>query len=219
MMRGYLQIDEAANAVRLGERGTMLFPDNATILNELAVAYQRAGRLDDSVAAITQALEIDPNLPRARTRTATYLLEAGRPDEAVDWIQQAHQAQEVPADDLATTLFFHGYQEGVQAGNPAMGIRMFNAAKGLPGVSPVVMSQLNLFHALALFQPPNEYLRENQTVEACDQHQGALDQAAELFPEGRLYGEQNGMNVQQLIDATAGFQEMCAVLRERARPG
>ena len=113
--------------------------------------------LDESVAAITRALEIQPDLPRARVRTATYLLEAGRPDDAVQWIQQAAQAQEVPADELATTLFFHGYTEGVERGNSAMGIRLFTAAKGLSDVSPAVLSQLNLFHALALFTPPNEF--------------------------------------------------------------
>ncbi len=219
MMRGYLQLDDATEAAGLGERGLILFPDNAAILNELSVSYQRAGMLDESVAAITRALEIQPDLPRARVRTATYLLEAGRPDDAVQWIQQAAQAQEVPADELATTLFFHGYTEGVERGNSAMGIRLFTAAKGLSDVSPAVLSQLNLFHALALFTPPNEFLRENQTVEACDEHQAALDEAAELFPQGQLYGDQQGMDVEQLILATAAFQEMCAVIREQAQRG
>ena len=219
MMRGYLQLDDATEAAGLGERGLILFPDNAAILNELSVSYQRAGMLDESVAAITRALEIQPDLPRARVRTATYLLEAGRPDDAVQWIQQAAQAQEVPADELATTLFFHGYTEGVERGNSAMGIRLFTAAKGLSDVSPAVLSQLNLFHALALFTPPNEFLRENQTVRACDEHQAALDEAAELFPQGQLYGDQQGMDVEQLILATAAFQEMCAVIREQAQRG
>ncbi len=216
-MRAFMQLDEPEEAISLGERGTTWFPENAEILSQLATAHNRAGNVDQAVESLAAALEINPNLPNARGRMASYYLEVDRIDEAVETIHAAEAAGEQSPDALGGILLSHGFSQGVQAGDYEMGIRLFEAVKAMD-VSDEFRSQTNFFHGYALYEQ-GRALQEPQTVESAQRTLPMFQEALVHLRDGELYAQQNpGSNLNQIIEATNQFIEIQdAIIRRGSR--
>ncbi len=87
--RRYHQADEALHngriddAVEMLERLRKADPYNALIHGELGLAYHKADRLADALAATRLALGLDPSLEEARFNLGALLSRAGRVDDAL----------------------------------------------------------------------------------------------------------------------------------------
>jgi Tfp pilus assembly protein PilF len=55
----------------------------------LGWAYRHQGRLDDAIAECRTAIAIDPDYGNPYNDIGAYLIELGRPDEAIPWLEQA----------------------------------------------------------------------------------------------------------------------------------
>jgi len=87
---GYLELgaalvwaEQAEEGIRLIERGMRLDPHNpALYLQRLGWAYRVAGRCEDSIATLKQALSLTPAFIPGRVNLAVCYVELGREEEA-----------------------------------------------------------------------------------------------------------------------------------------
>src|SRR5262245_30821796 len=58
----------------------------------LGWAYSFQGRLEDAIAECRRAIEVDPDFGNPYNDIGAYLIEMGRGDEAIPWLEQAVRA-------------------------------------------------------------------------------------------------------------------------------
>jgi len=78
-------------AVRLFTRSLELKP-TAEAYTFRGWAYSFAGRLDDAIEECRKAIATDPGFGNPYNDIGCYLMEQGRPDDAVPWFEQAKSA-------------------------------------------------------------------------------------------------------------------------------
>lgn len=158
------QFDEAIEIAELalethGEDG-QLWSIYADILN-------KTGRVDDALGALESLSAVDPEYANVRVRQGDWLLDVGREDEAVPYLQQAVENGEQTADQVAMILFGAGYQQGVAVaqrlddeGGSAQeigdrwdyAVRLFTLARGFEDqLSENVSGQIDFWYAWAYY--------------------------------------------------------------------
>ena len=117
-IQGHLAAGAWQQAVRLAEQALQRYPDFVAIRNNLSLAYQNLGNLDQAIAQAYQVLEHDPQNVHAIGNLTRYLVLAGRSGEAGEW---AARLKAVPTTSVdiavkqAESLSFLGDDEGVLA--------------------------------------------------------------------------------------------------------
>ena len=61
----------------------------AEAYTHLAWAYRFLGRIEDAIAACKKAIDVDPAYGCPYNDIGGYLIELGRPDEAIPWLERA----------------------------------------------------------------------------------------------------------------------------------
>jgi tetratricopeptide (TPR) repeat protein len=217
-MRAYIQLGEPEEALRLGERGVEIFPENAQIWSQLADARNRAGNVDGAIAALERVKELNPEFPNLRARIGRFYLEDDRVDEAIEAIREAEAAGEQSPDALAGILLRAGFAEGIQAGDFEKGLTLISAAQEL-NVSSEFYSQLAFFRAFGLMRRA-ERLQEPNTLESAERTLPMFQEAQRHLEEGRQYGEATpGANYEQIAEAIQRYIEIqeAIIARERRR--
>jgi Tfp pilus assembly protein PilF len=82
------ELDQAATLYRAS---IGLFP-TAEAHTFLAWTYSFQGRLDDAIRECRKAIEVDPEFGNAYNDLGAYLIEQGKPGEAVPWLERALRA-------------------------------------------------------------------------------------------------------------------------------
>jgi tetratricopeptide (TPR) repeat protein len=82
------ELDEAA---ALYQASIGLFP-TAEAHTFLAWTYSFQGRLDDAIRECKKAIEVDPEFGNAYNDVGAYLIEQGKHDEAIPWLERALRA-------------------------------------------------------------------------------------------------------------------------------
>jgi hypothetical protein len=89
-------------------------PRNARLLGGLADGLARIGRTEDALAAVTEAIRLDPRDPVTRAANGALLMQLARPEEAVSQLEMA-----LPwLKGLAMTA-----HDADRRGQPRMGVR------------------------------------------------------------------------------------------------
>jgi tetratricopeptide (TPR) repeat protein len=63
-------------------------PNDHRVLQNMAIAYSRTGRLDDAIRCYRRALEVEPSLSGAHYGLAFLLLKRGDPDGAAEHLER-----------------------------------------------------------------------------------------------------------------------------------
>ena len=82
-------VDRKADAVDVGRKAVAAKPGDANIWMAYASALQANGQLDEALAALDSATAKDPKTPHLTSRRATWTLEAGHLDAAVEAFKTA----------------------------------------------------------------------------------------------------------------------------------
>ena len=82
---------ELEQAVDLYKKSLACFP-TAEAHTFLGWTYSFMGRLDDAIAECHKAIETDPSFGNPYNDIGAYLIEMGREDEAVEWLERAKRA-------------------------------------------------------------------------------------------------------------------------------
>ncbi len=207
IMRAYRQLGELDNAIRMGERASEIFTEDAQLLSELANAHNAAGNVDGAIRALDRAVEIDPDLPQARSRQGFFLLQAGREDEAIRALKAAEERGEQPADQLALPIFARAFQNYIQESQDLeRGIAMIREAKTFD-VTPETASQFDYFLGFAIYQRAVR-IQAPENLESARASKPVFEEARRYVQAGQPYAERAGQNYRQILEAIATYIEI-----------
>jgi tetratricopeptide (TPR) repeat protein len=82
-MQGHLEL-----AVELYKKSIQILP-TAEAHTFLGWTYRFQGNLDDAIAECKKAIAVDPGFGNPYNDIGAYLIEQGKPEEAISWLEQA----------------------------------------------------------------------------------------------------------------------------------
>jgi tetratricopeptide (TPR) repeat protein len=211
-----VQLGDVPAAIELSERVLETHPTEATIWTLYSDALQRAGRLDDAVAALGRLLEIQPDHPTAGLRRGSILITAERTEEAVTVLTPVAQRDAQQAEQAARLFFNEGYTNGHQKQNYAYSIRNMTAGKQLPNVTEMMRNQLNFWHGYSLLQAAMAE-QEPQTLASAQATLPRFREALQLFNQSGAYPASVSVNVAQLLEQTNTYVEIQDAIIRRGR--
>ena len=84
------RLGDFAGAVELYDRARAADPQSAVVWNDLGLCYARRGEHDQAIAAFERAVSLEPANPRYRNNLAGALVQADRPDRAVEELRAVY---------------------------------------------------------------------------------------------------------------------------------
>ncbi len=87
---------EFADAIMLYKRSIAIFP-TAEAHTFLGWTYSMMNRYEEAIEACEEAIAVDPTLGNPYNDIGAYLIEMGRYEEAIPWLQKAMQAERYEA--------------------------------------------------------------------------------------------------------------------------
>lgn len=214
--RAYIQLDELDSANDVTQRALQAHPQNAELWLLHADGLQRAGNLDDAIAALDRVQEINPNHPNAALRQGSWLLQAGRMDDAVTVLTRASAGNPERAEQAARLVFAEAYQNGSAKDNFVYGAAGMAAAKRIPGISAEMTAQLNFWHGYSIYQKAVKD-QEPQTLQTAQATLPRFNEAVGLLRQSGNYPSTVNVNLQQLLDNAATFIEIQEAIIKRGR--
>jgi Tfp pilus assembly protein PilF len=74
-------------------RGSLALHPTAEAHTFLGWTYHFQGKIDDAIAECKRAIEVDPDFGNPYNDIGAYLIDLGRHDEAIPWLEQAMKAK------------------------------------------------------------------------------------------------------------------------------
>lgn len=110
------QEDDAAARVLL--QGLSIMPEIGSLHHAYGLLLVRGGKLDQALAELARAVELEPGNVRFRYVYAIGLSSTGRLDDAIRELQMAHDIRPVDRQVLVALINFHRDQGDVKAARP-----------------------------------------------------------------------------------------------------
>lgn len=212
------QIDEA---VAMAEQVLETHDGEAQFWSIYADLLKKAERVDEAIVALDETSTRDPSYANIKIRQGQWLVEIGREEESLPYLQESVEKGEKTADEVARVLFAAGVNKGINA-NPAdlgYGLRLILMAKTFESeLSEGQAGQIDFWHGYALYQQAVE-LEKPETLETAQLTLPRFQQAARLFalPRVSAYASSASLegNLQQLRDATQQYIEIQEAIIQR----
>jgi len=211
-----LQLGNVDEAISFGERAIASHPEDGSLRDYYARALYEAGQVTEAVAALASIEEIDPDWPNLHLRMASWLIEAGRVDEAIPLLQTAVAKGSAP-DQAANMIFTHTYTTHFQPEqkNYARFIELLQVAKGFE-VSNESREQYDFWHGLSVFTLAID-AQLPETPASANRTQPLFRQALGLFQDGKGYADRTAsIEYQVYIDNTNLYLEIQDAIIRRA---
>ncbi|CAN5714272.1 hypothetical protein BH23GEM10_BH23GEM10_05480 [soil metagenome] len=211
LMLAHRNIGNMDRALAIGQRATA-DGDNAQALSIYADVLKDAGRIDEAIAALDRAVQIDPEMQNLGARKGLMLLDANRLNEAVAAFKQANGAGLLSPDlreNVAQRLAVNGFNlTQQQRYNDAM--PYFRASREL-GTSERSVGMVNFFHGYTLVMQADGILRTATTAGPARTARPLLDEARRLLQNANGYTEQRA-KTQELLGNVAQYIEVADAL-------
>ena len=219
MVAGYAQLGQLDEAISMAQQGIETHGEDALLWSIYGDVLKKAERVEEAVAALDEAEVRDPDLPNVKARQGSWMLELGREEEAVAYLQEAVEKGEQTADAMANLIFATAHRKGVSTEDWTFALRLIGLAKMFEDeVSERTLGQLDFWHAYSLYQQSIEQERA-QTVETAQLTLPKFQQAARLFALPRVaeYASANNIGLQQFRDNTQQYIEIEEAIIQRGR--
>ena len=215
VVAAHIQLGENQQAIDFAQRALDAHPESARLWSIYADALNRNDQVDQAIAALDSVQQIDPDYANVAVRQGSWLLQAGRVEDALPKLQTAVERGEQSADVVARLVLSDAHSNGVQQENYGYAIEGIEVAKAFD-VSAGVQAQLNFWHAYSLYQQAVQQ-QEPQTVESAEATLPKFQQALELFRASEDYAsQQSSINLQKFLDAAQTYIEIQEAIIERA---
>lgn len=195
----YLKLDDLVAARQFAERAKTQLPQDATLSSLMADICARSEDFQCAVAAMDEALRIDPNLSRGLTKRAFFKLSAGDETGAIADMRAAIQGGEDP-DVIAQQLLSRGYNDYFRAGQYERAATMFETASEFAQQQATV-EQLAFFTAFSHYQIGVNIDAANG-AEACAPARRALNRFERVLPALSRAGNFQAENQRQVREST-----------------
>ncbi|GMV08203.1 MAG: hypothetical protein AMXMBFR53_44780 [Gemmatimonadota bacterium] len=212
----HIQLDEMEQAITMAQRALETHPQEDALWSTYADALQRAGRLDDAIAALDRVKEINPSYPNVSLRQGNWLIQAGRIQDAVSVLKASAAEDPDRADQAARLIFADGYSKGIQKNDYGYAVRVFGVAKDLPNLKPEMVNQLNFWHGYALFQGAVKE-QEAQTLQTAQSTLSKFQEALRLFGQVGNYPRTVNVDIAQLQGNAQTYIEIQEAIIKRGR--
>ncbi len=221
MIATYSELDQIQEAVEITERILETHAEEAQFWSDYANVLRKADRVDEAITALDEAVARDPDMANVKVRQGTWLVELGREEEALPYLEGAVENGERSADQAALVFFAQGYNNGIRAepSDLAYGLRLILLAKTFEAeLSEGQAGQIDFWHAYALYQQATEE-ETPQTLQTAQRTLPKFQQAARLFALPRVaeYAQSSGIGLQQFRDATQQYIEIQEAIIQRGR--
>lgn len=218
MIAAYYQLEQLDDAVEMAERSLETHAEEVQLWSLYADILKRSGRLDDAVTALGELESRDPEYPNVRARQGSWLLEAGREDDAFPYLQQAVEKGEQQPDNIAMILFGTGHRKGIAPSSKdwPYALRLIGMAKRFE-VSDQTAGTLDFWHGYVLYNQGKDQ-QTPQTLQTAQATLPKFREAARLFGLARTaaYADtQASIDIQVFRDATQQYIEIQSAIIER----
>lgn len=199
VVAAYLQLGDLDEATRFAVQAEERLPEDATLRSLRADVRARAGDFAGAVAAMDEALRLDPDLPRGMVKRGFFKLTAGDEAGAMRDLRAAVDGGE-DTDMVAQQLLSRGYNDYFQNGQYDRAAEMFETALEFANV-PQTSQQLHFFAAFSHYQAGVNLDAANQ-AEACQPARQALSRFRQVLPHLNGAGNFQAENQAQLREST-----------------
>jgi tetratricopeptide (TPR) repeat protein len=206
LIAAYIELDEVPQAISTAETALKTHPDDDGIWSYYADALQRAGKLDEALAALDRVKEINPDYPNVAFRQGKWLIQAGRLDDAVNALKTAAAADPQQAETAARLIFNDAYAKGVQKKNYTYAANGLAAALTLPNLAPGMVAQLTFWQGYSIYQSAYVDQAPN-TVATAKSTLPRFEKALDLLQKPGVgdYAKSVNVNITEMIDNVKTF--------------
>ncbi len=193
-------IGDLEGALEFSEQALEQYPDNASLWSNRADVLAEMGRQDEAIEALNRLLEVDEDYPNAYQKRATFRLEQGDTEGAMEDFRTAVERGADP-DQVANRIFSLAYNQFFENQRYGEALPLFQRSLELAEESQT-RQQIQFFTAWTYFQRGMAIDQANEQ-EACDPAQRALEffqQADEHLANAGNYQQAQQQKVQQSID-------------------
>jgi tetratricopeptide (TPR) repeat protein len=216
IISAHIKLDELTEAITMAERTLETHAQEDVIWSIYADALQRSERLDDAIVALDRVREINPAYPNIALRQGSWLIQAGRIEDAATILAEAAAGNPDQAEQAARLIFADAYSNGYQKERFQYAIAGFRAAKELPEISESMINQLNFWQAFSIYRAAIAQ-QEPQTLETANATLPRFQEAMRLFQSSGDYPASVNVNLQQLMDNTNTYIEIQEAIVKRGR--
>jgi tetratricopeptide (TPR) repeat protein len=217
LMLAHSRLDNAAEALRFGQRATQLMADDPQTWMVYADVLAGQNRVDDALRAFDRATELNPELPNVSARKAMLLLEANRLSDAVSTVRQGVQRGDIQPDlveSLSQRMTQMGFQHA-QANRFEAALPHFAAARDI-GRSQRSIAMANFFQAYTLIRQGEPIIKDGNNAAAGRRAKPLFEQAKVLLEGAGAYTEQ-ASNRAQLLQQVQQFIDVADALIRAGR--
>jgi tetratricopeptide (TPR) repeat protein len=217
MVRAHLALREHQVAADLARRILETHPEEAAIWSFYADALRGSGQLDQAIQTLEHLKGLSPDYPNLAARQGTWLLQEGRLDQALPLLREAVQRGEQTADAMATQVFAHGVERGIQRENWNYAVQTFTQAKQFQ-ISDQTRQQIDFWLGFATLQSAIAQ-QEPQTRETAEATLPRFQEAQRLLQGAAGYAQRDNREGtrQQLLNAVQTYIEIQEAIRRRSR--
>lgn len=216
MLVTLIQLERHDEAVRLGDDIVRTKPDAASLWWTHAGGLQRAGRLNDALAALDRVQQLAPGeYPDLPVRRAVWVVQSGDLNRARTAIRQAIDGG-ANADELARSVFAFGYNERMQKGQPDEAMRFFEVAREFAGTDRT-RAMADFWSGYILYQRGMR-MQEPQTLQSARESLPVFQRALEHFRRsGPWANPEPSVNLNQFLEASQQYIEIQEAIIRRGR--
>lgn len=208
VVAAYLQLGDIDEAARFAEEAEEQLPEDASLRSLKADVRARDGDYEGAVAAMNEALELNPELRRGLAKRGFFKLSAGDEEGALEDLRAAVERGEDP-EVVTGQLLSRGYNDHYKNGRYDQAIDLFEVASEFAEPGPT-LQQLYFFIGASHYQVGVE-IDQNNRNDACQPARRALNRFQQVVPNLNRAGDTQPEIQAQMRQTTEEF-----IYREQA---
>ncbi|MFO7259634.1 MAG: tetratricopeptide repeat protein [bacterium] len=217
MMVTLVALDRTAEAVEMGARFVQAKPEDASLWSSYADALQKAGRLEEAIAALDSVLARDPNYERVYSRQVAWLASTGQIARIKAAYEKALARQEYEAqpDELARSVLLYAYNEKFQKGDQMGALPYFELVREM-NTTPQTRGLASYLGGFALLNHGRK-VSEPETLQSAREALPIFQKARQFFLDARPYAEANKVDLAEPLSNVDTFIEIQEAIIKRGR--
>ena len=223
LIQARLAAGDPAGAEAEAQAAVVQYPNEALIWANLAEAQQRQGKIDAALATMDKVKQIQPDYANLRVRQASWLLGAGRTEDAIPYLKKAVEDGTDP-NTAARLIYGDAVTNGIRKESWNYAIRGIGQAKSF-SVNAETKAELDFWHGWALYhQAMAQHIPPCPGPAECQPNKASatvvlpmFQQAKALFAAGAAAARKIGVDLTQINNAVDTYIEIENVVIKRGR--
>lgn len=214
MMIALPKVGQGARAAEIGETALALYPEDATVIRQVATLQRENGNLDRALETLARAQEVDPEGANYDGIAAQWLIQADRVADARQYLSRAIESGSIAGDDAARLLFASSINGPYRDKNWDEAVTLLEESMRLAESAPF-RAQIRFFAGYSLLQW-GIAIQDGETAATARRALPLFQRAAEHLAQAGGYQEQ-AANLPNLRSAVAQYIDIQEAVIRRGR--